>query len=73
MAILSNYHRQNPGYLQGRLLCTMIWHGNSFSFSFSRRVELLKYVYLYAQKSIIKAGNNKYQDLINAPRMDGSS
>ena len=28
----------------------------------------LKYVYFYAQKSIIKAGNNKFQDLINAPR-----
>ena len=32
-------------------------------------MELLKYVYLYALKSIIKAGNNKFQDLINAPRM----
>ena len=32
-------------------------------------MELLKYVYFYAQKSIIKAGNNKFQDLINAPRM----
>ena len=42
---------------------------NSLSFSFSGRVELLKYVYFYAQKSIIKAGNNKFQDLINAPRM----
>ena len=31
-------------------------------------MELLKYVYLYTQKSIIKAGNNKFQDLINAPR-----
>ena len=31
-------------------------------------MELLKYVYLYALKSIIKAGNNKFQDLINAPR-----
>ena len=40
----------------------------SFSFSFSGRVELLKYVYFYAQKSIIKAGYNKFQDLINAPR-----
>ena len=27
MAILSNFHRQNSGYLQGRLLCNMIWHG----------------------------------------------
>ena len=26
MAILSNFHKQNPGYLQGRLLCNMIWH-----------------------------------------------
>ena len=41
---------------------------NSFSFSFNGSVELLKYVYFYAQKSIIKAGNNKFQDLINAPR-----
>ena len=32
-------------------------------------MELLKYVYWYAQKSIIKAGNNKFQDLINAPRI----
>ena len=32
-------------------------------------MELLKYVYFYAQKSIIKAGYNKFQDLINAPRM----
>ena len=31
-------------------------------------MELLKYVYFCAQKSIIKAGNNKFQDLINAPR-----
>ena len=30
---------------------------------------VLKYVYLYAQKSIIKAGNNKFQDLINASRI----
>ena len=39
-----------------------------FSFSFRGRVELLKYVYFCAQKSIIKAGKNKSQDLINAPR-----
>ena len=32
-------------------------------------MELLKYVYFYTQKSIIKAGNNKFQDLINAPRI----
>ena len=32
-------------------------------------MELLKYVYLCAQKSIIKAVNNKFQDLINAPRI----
>ena len=31
-------------------------------------MELLKYVYFYAQKSITKAGNSKFQDLINAPR-----
>ena len=30
-------------------------------------MELLKFVYLYEQKSIIKAGNHKFQDLINAP------
>ena len=38
-----------------------------FSFSFRGRMEVLKYVYFYAQKSIIKAGYNKFQDLINAP------
>ena len=27
IAILNNFHRQNHGYLQGRLLCNMIWHG----------------------------------------------
>ena len=32
-------------------------------------MELLKYVYFYAKKSIIIAGNDKFQDLINAPRM----
>ena len=32
-------------------------------------MELLKYVYFYAQKSIVKAGNNKFQDLINDPRI----
>ena len=31
-------------------------------------MELLKYVYFCAQKPTIKAGNNKFQDLINAPR-----
>ena len=30
-------------------------------------MELLKYVYFCAQKSTIKAGHNKFQDLINAP------
>ena len=29
MAILSYFHRQKPCYLQGRLLCNMIWHGQS--------------------------------------------
>ena len=43
---------------------------NYFSFSFSGRVELLKFVYFYAQKSITKAGNNKFQDLIYVPRID---
>ena len=32
-------------------------------------MELLKYVYFCAQKSIIKTGKNKVQDLINAPRI----
>ena len=45
--------------------------GNLFSFSFSGRVELLKHVYFCAQKSIIKAENNMFQDLINAPRICG--
>ena len=31
-------------------------------------MELSKYVYFCAQKSILKAGNNKFQDLINVPR-----
>ena len=32
-------------------------------------MELLKYFYFCAQKSITKAGNSKFQDLINAPRI----
>ena len=32
-------------------------------------MELSKYVYFCAQKSNINAGNNKFQDLINAPHM----
>ena len=32
-------------------------------------MKLSKYVYFCAQKSVIKAENNKFQDLINAPRM----
>ena len=32
-------------------------------------MELSKYVYLYEQKSIIKAGNIKFQDLIDGPRI----
>ena len=31
-------------------------------------MELSKHVYFCEQKSIIKAGNNKFQDLINVPR-----
>ena len=30
---------------------------------------LLKYIYFCGQKSIIKAGNNVFQDLINASRI----
>ena len=45
MAILNNFHWQNHGYLQGRLLCNMIWHGKFVFVFFSGRVELLKYVY----------------------------
>ena len=36
-------------------------------------MELLKKVYFCSQKSIIKAGNNKFHDLINAPRMLGAN
>ena len=36
-------------------------------------MELLKYAYFCAQKSIIKAGNNKFQDLINASRIPGGN
>ena len=32
-------------------------------------MEVLKYVYFCTHKSVIKAGNNKFQDLINVPRM----
>ena len=32
-------------------------------------MELLKYVNFCEQKSLIKAGNNKFQDLINGPRI----
>ena len=32
-------------------------------------MEFSKYVYFCAQKSIIKAGHNKFQDLINVPYM----
>ena len=32
-------------------------------------MELLKNVYFFAQKSAINAGNNKFKDIINAPRM----
>ena len=32
-------------------------------------MELSKYVYFCVQKSIIKAGNNKFQDFINVPRI----
>ena len=32
-------------------------------------MELSKYVYFFAQKSVIKTGNDKFQDLINAPRI----
>ena len=34
-------------------------------------MELLKYFYFCAQKSIIRAGYNKFEDLINAPRIAG--
>ena len=33
---LSHFHRQNSGYLQGGLLCNMIWHGK-FVFIFVKR------------------------------------
>ena len=33
MDILSYFHRQNPGYLSGRLLCNIIWdRKNCFHF-----------------------------------------
>ena len=32
-------------------------------------MELLKCVYFCTRKSVIKAGNNKFQDLINVPRI----
>ena len=39
-----------------------------FSSSLRERIELSKYVYFCAQISMIKAGNNKFQGLINVPR-----
>ena len=42
---------------------------NLFSSSFRGRIKLSKYVNFCAQKSKIKTGNNKFQDLINAPRI----
>ena len=32
-------------------------------------MELLKFVYFCTQKSVIKVENNKFQDLINVPRI----
>ena len=46
----------------------MIRHKNVFTFIFRGRLELTKYIYFCAQKSIIKAGHDKFQDLINVPR-----
>ena len=43
--------------------------GNLFSSAFRGRIELSKYVYFCAQQSKIKTGTNKFQDLINAPRI----
>ena len=64
MAILS----YTLGICKGDYSATSYGTENLFSFSLRGRMELLKYVYFYAQKSIIKAGNSKFQDLINAPR-----
>ena len=44
MAILSYFHRQNPGYLQGILLCNMIWHGK-FVFIFVERNGMFTFVH----------------------------
>ena len=41
---------------------------NLFSFSLGGRMELLKHVSIVIVRFIIKAGDNKFQDLINAPR-----
>ena len=68
-AILSNFHRQNPGDLKGRLLCDMIWHGNFVFIFFYRKCGTFELCYFHAQKSIIMAGINRFQDFSNAPRI----
>ena len=67
MAILCYFHRQTLGICKGDYSATSYGTQNLFSFSLRGRMELLKYVYFYTQKSVIKAGNSKFQDLINAP------
>ena len=67
MDILNYFHRQNP-ICKGDYSATSHGTENMFSSSFRGRMELLKYVYFCAQKSITKAGKSKFQDLINAPR-----
>ena len=56
------------GIRKGDYSATSYGTENLFSSSLRGRMELLKYVYFYAQKSIIKAGNSKFHDLIDASR-----
>ena len=46
------------GICKGDYSATSYGTENLFSFSSRGRMDLLKYVYFYAQKSIIKAGNS---------------
>ena len=46
----------------------MIWHEKVVFILLWPKCGTFEIGYFCAQKSIIKAGNNKFQDLINAPR-----
>ena len=61
--------RKTMGACKGNYSATSYGAENVFPSSLRRMMELLKYVYFCTQKTITRAGNSKFQDLINAPRM----